>query len=65
MHLPDAALPEEFLEEVVRGLHHEHVVQGHQDPPDFSEPSHEAELIERAHGLDGLKRVGTDHLRVS
>ena len=62
-HSPDAALSEELLQQVVRRLHHEHVVQGHEDAANFSEPSHEAELVERAHRLDRLEGVGADHLR--
>lgn len=59
---PDAALSEELLQQVVRRFHHEDVVQGHEDAADFSEPSHQAELVERAHRLDRLERVGADHL---
>lgn len=60
---PDAALSEELLQQVVRRLHHEDVVQGHQDAADFSEPSHQAELVERAHRLDRLEGVRADHLK--
>lgn len=63
--VPDAALSEELLKKIVWSFHHEHVVQGHQDPADLAQSSHEKELRERLHRLDGLEGISANHLRQS